>query len=222
MASRGARKRSNQQYFQGNDVRLSKTLSYLLRHGAEKEGFTFTEGGFLYVDDVLKWSSLKTYTQEDILRVVENNDKKRFAVEQDEDTGRVKIRANQGHSVQVENLQLSPLIEASQYPVVIHGTYRKAWESIRSQGLSTMNRNHIHFAPGEPEDSGVISGMRKSCQVLIYLNLQKALEDGLQFFLSDNNVILSPGNCDGIISPKYFSKVMDRETGQSLDLQTNS
>ena len=43
---------------------------------------------------------------------------------------------------------LKPITDPSAYPVVVHGTYSKAWEQIRKQGLSKMRRNHIHFAKG--------------------------------------------------------------------------
>ncbi|XP_059176464.1 tRNA 2'-phosphotransferase 1-like [Physella acuta] len=197
-------------------VKLSKSLSYLLRHGAEKKGFKLLPGGFLYVDDILNSQDFQSVTVADIEQVVENNDKKRFTLESDADTGRLKIRANQGHSIQVEDLDLKPITDASDYPVVVHGTYQRPFKSIAKEGLKRMGRIHIHFAPGEPGADGVISGMRKSCTVLIYLNLQKALQDGFQFFLSANNVILSPGNGDGVIPPVYFEKVIDRSTGEKI------
>ena len=54
-----------------------------------------------------------------------------------------------------------------------------------------MSRQHIHFANGIPGESEVIRGMRKSCQVINHLDLTKANESGLTFYLSKNNVILS-------------------------------
>jgi len=58
---------------------------------------------------------------------------------------------------------------------VIHGTYYRFWNAIKSNGLSRMRRNHIHFATGLPGDSQVISGMRQSAQVLIYIDVRKAI-----------------------------------------------
>lgn len=72
-----------------------------------------------------------------------------------------------------------------------------------------MNRNHIHFAKGLPADGSVISGMRTNCQVYIYINLELALAEGIKFYRSANEVLLSPGNEKGIILPKYFLKVLD-------------
>jgi len=57
-------------------------------------------------------------------------------------------------------------------------------------------------------DDDVISGMRKNCNVFIYVDLKKALEDGFSFFRSQNGVILSPGNDRGILPIRYFEKVV--------------
>lgn len=100
----------------------------------------------------------------------------------------------------------------------------------------------------EPTDpNAAISGIRKSCNVYIYVNIGKAMQgkvtsfscknvlnvfyvihialkynlnkykkqaltfftDGLEFFQSENGVVLSPGNKDGFILPKYFDKVIN-------------
>ncbi|KAI0223186.1 tRNA 2'-phosphotransferase 1, partial [Lamellibrachia satsuma] len=167
-------------------------------------------GGFIYVDDLLRQPQLKHYTVNDITRVVATNDKKRYFMEPDLETGRLKIRANQGHTLQVADLELTRITNAVDFPIVLHGTYAKKWESIKKQGLSRMKRNHIHFACGEPDDTKVTSGMRKSCDLLIYIDLEKAMADNQEFYLSANNVILSPGNSEGFIETKYFKHVMQR------------
>ncbi|XP_041094002.1 tRNA 2'-phosphotransferase 1 [Polyodon spathula] len=38
---------------QDPDVRLSKALAFVLRHGADELGFTMGSDGFLFVDDLL-------------------------------------------------------------------------------------------------------------------------------------------------------------------------
>lgn len=73
-----------------------------------------------------------------------------------------------------------------------------------------MSRNHIHFAPGLPQEDGVISGMRKSCDVYIYIDMVQAIKDGIDFYISSNNVILTEG-IKGVLPPKYFKKVLTRK-----------
>ena len=49
--------------------------------------------------------------------------------------------------------------------------------------------------------------MRTSSQILIFINLQKALDAGVKFFLSDNGVILTEGDDEGFLRPEFFEKV---------------
>ncbi|GAB6019541.1 tRNA 2'-phosphotransferase 1 [Chamberlinius hualienensis] len=190
-----------------NLVHLSKSLSWLLRHGAQKEKVEMNPEGYMYVEDILKHKSFAHYSEDLIREVVDGDEKQRFNLRMCPSFGKLQIRANQGHSFDVEKLQLEPILNASHSPVAIHGTTRKNWEKIKSQGLSRMNRNHIHFTPAEPGSKQIISGFRSSSEVLIYLHVEKVLKDGIQLFRSTNNVILSPGNDQGFISPKYFKKI---------------
>ena len=77
-----------------------------------------------------------------------------------------------------------------------------------------MKRNHIHFATGKPNIEGpensVISGMRKSCDVYIYVDVYKCVIDNIPICKSDNGVLLTAGiNGSGILPIKYFSHVTD-------------
>jgi hypothetical protein len=49
--------------------------------------------------------------------------------------------------------------------------------------------------------------MRKSSQILIHIDVQKALDAGLKFYLSTNGVVLSEGDENGFIAPAYFKRV---------------
>ncbi|XP_013776797.1 tRNA 2'-phosphotransferase 1-like [Limulus polyphemus] len=190
------------------DIRLSKSLSWLLRHGAEKEGLKLEYGGFASVDKLLSFPQFSSITVEDVKRVVEYNDKKRFALRYHPETGELQIRANQGHSVKVDEEGLVVPLKAEDCPnMIVHGTYFKNWPKIKVDGLSRMKRNHIHFAVGMPGENGVISGMRTNCEIFILIDVVKAIDDGFKFFQSENNVILSPGDKNGYLKPKYFKEV---------------
>nr|MDO8110712.1 RNA 2'-phosphotransferase [Candidatus Sigynarchaeota archaeon] len=65
------------------DIRISKKLSYLLRHGAEKERVLMDGNGWVLLDDVLRWFNQKRGDRvdlADIERVVATNAKQRFAI----------------------------------------------------------------------------------------------------------------------------------------------
>lgn len=117
------------------------------------------------------------------------------------------IKANQGHTLKAVKLELKPVLSVSDIPsgVAVHGTDIQAWEIISTEGLSKMKRNHIHLAQGRD----AVSGMRKSSQVMIYIDVQKALDADIKFFLSDNGVVLTEGDERGFLPLRFFSRVED-------------
>lgn len=136
-----------------------------------------------------------------------------------------KIRANQGHSLKIEAEGLLQPITAEDVPgTAVHGTTHSAWVRIASSGgLKPMGRNHVHLAAGLPAGfksvidqntesvaAPVISGMRKSSTVLVFLDVRKAIDAGLKFWRSDNGVILTEGNENGLVPLEFFNRVEDR------------
>ncbi|XP_024873487.1 tRNA 2'-phosphotransferase 1 isoform X2 [Temnothorax curvispinosus] len=191
-----------------SDIALSKRLSYLLRHGAIKEGLNIKPNGFVTVNELLN-KSLYKYTIDDIKRVVKENNKQRFTLETID--GVLEIKANQGHSIfKINELSLK-ILDCVDFDI-IHGTYFKYWSKIKTEGLSRMKRNHIHFAKG----LNFINGLRQSAELFIYINFGRAKEDGLIFLESENDVVLCAGNSKGLIETKYFLKVITRD-GQLLN-----
>lgn len=188
-------------------VELSKTLSYVLRHGAVQEGIPIRSDGYMAIKDLLAHQLFKTYTVETIKKVVASSDKKRFELILED--GIELIRAAQGHSMTLEAIKYELITDATLYPNVIHGTYTEVLPLIREQGLKRMARTHIHFAPALPEN-GVISGMRGSADVVIYIDMAKAMQDGIQFYLTSNQVILTAG-IDGCLPTRYIMRITDRK-----------
>lgn len=217
---RTGRRRKN--HGEDKDIRLSKSLSYVLRHGASQMGFQMSTDGFVFLEDLLAHPQFRSCSVNDVKRVVETNDKQRFKLQPHPENGRLQIRANQGHSVQVEDLELKPVLAGSPNcpSEAVHGSYLRNWNSIQQHGLSRMKRTHIHLAPGLPGEEGVISGMRKDCDLAIFIDVTKALSDGIQFFWSDNGVLLTTGDTEGKLLPKYFSRALRlRPTRILLPLQ---
>ena len=181
-----------------DNTKVSKSLSWLLRHGAGESGITLTQDGYADWADICKLQRFRGVSVETVERIVADCRKQRFKLIRDPNTGATLIRANQGHTVTTVDAEklLTPLTLADldSYPYVVHGTTAHAWPMIKNTGLNKMGRNHIHFAIGLPKDAGVISGMRASSAVLIELDLAKVLAAGnIPMYISTNKVILSPG-----------------------------
>mmetsp|Transcript_32081 Transcript_32081/g.49049 ORF Transcript_32081/g.49049 Transcript_32081/m.49049 type:complete len:248 (+) Transcript_32081:59-802(+) len=218
------------------DSDLSRSLSWALRHSAPSLGLKMSSDGYVPVRDLLGCNHprFRNWSESDIRRVVASNDKQRYSLcerrygdfhdtldEESSDQPTLCIRANQGHTIR--NISTEELLSKiaperlSEMPIIVHGTYMKAWEEhIRQEGLSRMRRNHIHFASGLPTSSDVISGMRSNCQVYIFVDGKRCAEDEIDFFLSDNGVILSPGTEDGNLPTKYFSHVLNAKDNDIL------
>lgn len=67
----------------GGDTELSKTLSWILRHGAVQEGLTIEPSGYVPLEEVmqcLRRKGCKNVDEERVRLVVDNNDKKRFEI----------------------------------------------------------------------------------------------------------------------------------------------
>ncbi len=195
---------------------LSKTLSFYLRHKPEElyknkvvklEEDGYLEMSLLLESEIFQNSFKNKYNKEitdlDIKNVVNINEKKRFEISND---GK-KIRCVQGHNKDIKLDDEKYLEEVKEpYETLIHGTNKKAYEIIKTKGLSIMNRRHIHFVTNN-NSKEVISGYRNSSNVFIYLDMKKCMDDKIIFYKSKNNVILSSG-LNGIIEPKYFKMVI--------------
>lgn len=173
-------------------------MSYLLRHAAVKENLTIDPNGYIPVKELLTHNRLKTHkcTVDDIHRIVQENDKQRFHMKT-LGAGEEWICATQGHSIrsiQPSGEVLVPITEVSQLPQeLIHGTnLQSTIKIIKSGAISSMSRNHVHLSPGMLHAKGVISGMRSSSTVYIFINCHSSLFfKNLKLFRSLNNVYLS-------------------------------
>jgi 2'-phosphotransferase len=178
----------------------------------------------------LAWQPLRSLkvTFDDIRTAVVENDKQRLSMKPNPETNHSLdetstdpaawlIRANQGHSIKLDSeALLKPLtLEAGNIPsTVIHGTYFAFWNAIvESGGLKRMGRNHVHCSTGLPDtDSGVVSGMRKDAELVVYVDVEQSLKDGaMTWWISENGVVLTEGDAEGTVPSRYFKEVVGRK-----------
>ena len=78
-------------------------MSFLLRHGAQKEGVAMDSGGWVLMDDLLLYLNKgnKKVSLNLINEIVDHNEKKRYEVKSEK--GQNYIRAAQGHSIESVN-----------------------------------------------------------------------------------------------------------------------
>jgi putative RNA 2'-phosphotransferase len=164
-------------------VTVSKFLAKHLRHAPEALGLDLQPGGWVSVDDLLAASERAGFTiaYDELIECVETNDKKRFSFD---DTGDL-IRANQGHSVEVD-LQLE---ERRPPDVLYHGTVERFLASIMAEGLKKGKRHHVHLS-SDTETARKV-GARRGKPVILQVDAGKMHDAGFKFLLSVNGVWLT-------------------------------
>lgn len=163
----------------------SKFLSLVLRHKPEIIGISLDKNGWADVKELIEKSNSKKnigLTLSILEYVVENNNKKRFIFNED----KTKIRANQGHSIEVE-LNLKEVMP----PVILyHGTSDRFKDSILRTGLDKRNRNHVHLSADMETAQKV--GTRHGGKLIIFkVDCKQMIADGYKFYLSENKVWLT-------------------------------
>jgi putative RNA 2'-phosphotransferase len=164
-------------------VKMSKFLSLVLRHKPEEIGLTLDQNGWADVEELIRLANQRgtRLTRSLLHQVVAENDKKRFALSDDGS----RIRASQGHSVEVD-LAIPP----TQPPEVLyHGTASRFMDSIRTSGLHSANRQHVHLSLDVPSATKV--GQRHGKPVVLVVRAGEMAAAGHLFFLSANGVWLT-------------------------------
>lgn len=163
-------------------VKISKYLSKHLRHQPERIGIKLAPGGWVPVDELLLACEMHSFpiNRIELNEVVASNDKKRFSFDA---TGTL-IRANQGHSVEVD-LQLDSAIPPD---VLYHGTGQGTVEAILRKGLCKMSRHHVHLSSDITTARKV--GARHGHSVVFTVDAAAMHEAGHTFYCSENKVWL--------------------------------
>lgn len=164
-------------------TKISKFLSYVLRHRPDEIGIQLDAQGWVSISDLLVACAAhnRPIARHDLDYVVANNNKQRFALSDDG----MRIRASQGHSADVD-LGYQP----SEPPEVLyHGTSIKYLASIREQGLLKGSRHHVHLSTDVTTARTV--GMRHGKPVLLKVRAGEMGRVGIEFYLSANGVWLT-------------------------------
>jgi putative RNA 2'-phosphotransferase len=172
-------------------VPLERLLAKHLRHDPEGLGLTLAPGGWVPIDALMAGCRHRNFhfSREELDYVVANNNKQRFTIDE---TG-TRIRANQGHSVEID-LQLELLTPPD---VLYHGTAQHFLEGILKMGVSKMARHHVHLSVDTQTAHAV--GVRHGKPVVLRIDSAAMSRDGYEFYRSDNGVWLTD-----TIPPQYI------------------
>ncbi|MDI6641139.1 MAG: RNA 2'-phosphotransferase [Elusimicrobiota bacterium] len=170
-------------------VKLSKFMSYILRHNPKGFNLSIDRNGFVDIDELLeiirkRYSSV---SREMIEELIATSDKKRFEIVNN------RIRATYGHTIPVE-LGLS---EVEPPEILYHGTSRNSVVRILKEGLKPMSRQYVHLSVTE-KDAFQVGLRRENKPAILKIKAREAFRSGIKFFKS-GDVYLVKG-----ISPEFI------------------
>lgn len=163
-------------------VHASKFLALILRHRPEVIGITLDPEGWADIEEIILKSGGKL-NRDLIDQAVRENNKKRFAVSEDDK----RIRANQGHSLKDVDLKFEPVEPPD---VLYHGTSSNAIRAINVEGLRKMSRQHVHLSQ-DIETAYNVGGRHGGSTFVLGVDAKRMYLDDHQFFLSENGVWLT-------------------------------
>lgn len=168
-----------------DEIRISKFLSLVLRHKPETIELSLNGQGWALTYELI--SKINQYGRgihidfNTLEYIVEHNDKQRFRFNEDKSL----IKANQGHSLKEIEHDFT-----KEHPpfLLFHGTAKRHISSIQKDGLIPMNRHHVHLT--SDFDLAYKNGKRHGDPIVLTILAEAMYEDGIEFFLSKNDVWL--------------------------------
>lgn len=161
----------------------SKFLSLLLRHDPSRLNLTMDSKGWVNVQELIDNSkgNKTEFTLEIIEAIVASDTKQRYAFSENH----LQIRANQGHSLQVD----VELTRKAPPKYLYHGTSFNNLGVIKKEGLNKMSRQYVHLSIDA--DLAKKVGSRHGRPVVLRVNTGDMQKNGFEFFLSKNEIWLT-------------------------------
>jgi putative RNA 2'-phosphotransferase len=156
-------------------MKISKFLSLVLRYEPQRIGLQLDASGWVGVGALLEACGQhgNPIDRAELEEVVAMNEKKRFAFSDD----RQRIRASQGHTIDVE-LGYTPKVPPAR---LYHGTTTGFVESIRLTGLDRRERHHVHLS-AELETAHRVGQRHGRPAILTVKANEMAMQDTRSFF----------------------------------------
>jgi putative RNA 2'-phosphotransferase len=168
-----------------NDIRLSKAISFALRHQPWLFELELDDEGWVSLEDLLtalhhdrpQWQSL---TQADIERVISSSDKQRFEIQND------RIRAFYGHSLPGKLKKTA----APPPTILYHGTTSAAIDIILRDGLKPMARQYVHLSL-DTQTAIAVAKRKHGHVIILQVDAHTAHQDHVKFYEGNQSVWLA-------------------------------
>ena len=178
-------------------TRISKFMSYILRHHPERFNIELDADGYTDLKTIIKQIRQKfpnyQIDEHHIKQIIKESEKRRFEIVGD------KIRAFYGHSI-AKKIKMQ---KAEHVPdKLFHGTNSKAFQKIKKEGLKRKSRQYVHLS--ETEETAYSVGKRRTEKpIILVIDSWRAVKQGINFYKSGDMYLAD------YIPPEYISLYTD-------------
>jgi 2'-phosphotransferase len=194
---------------------ISEKITQILRHTGIENSLNFDPEGFTSIKWMLRTAPVSQYKlkKTDFDEIVYNDDSNTYQYNKRENM----VRCREGHTGKILNIinevnTYECINNADEIPICIYGTYKKTWYRIKHKGIRSLKDYMIKMSCNKPSNFSIH----------ITIDVQQAIDDGIEFFKSPDNFIYTKG-IRGVIDPKYFKNVEQhsiqnmQKSGQTSD-----
>jgi putative RNA 2'-phosphotransferase len=155
--------------------RISRFLSYLLRHRPKEYPLVFDPQGFTDWPTVVELVQERFYdvTEDEIRAVVDDAQKKRFELRDG------KVRATYGHSFPVD----LGMAAAAPPALLFYGAARDLAQSMLRNGLKPRDRQYVHLS-ASADEAEAVARRHDPAPAIIVVDAKSAHEEGIRFYSS--------------------------------------
>jgi putative RNA 2'-phosphotransferase len=167
-----------------NYVKLSKEISYALRHAPWEYELELDDSGWVDLNQLIgtlkldkNWQDL---TINHIEEMIETSEKKRHEILDG------KIRALYGHSTPNR-------IKIQEYKppeFLYHGTVNRFLDQIKKNGLLPKSRQYVHLST-DIKTAQLVGKRRDKKPIILKIYSGKAYEEGIKFYHGNENIWLA-------------------------------
>ncbi len=166
-----------------NQEKISKLISFWLRHKPEEANLEIDEFGWVNINDLFKALNAKSidFSRSDLIKLNDSFDKIRWKL----DLKNEKIKATHGHSIKISQ-ELKPEIPNE---ILYHGTATKNLSGIIENGLKSGQRQYVHLSDNIEIAKEI--GKRHGKAFIIEIETKELIKNGWEFYKTEQNIWLT-------------------------------
>jgi len=188
-------------------------LAWILRHNAPSLGIYMRPDGYVLAEDVLKVGIFKRMKSSNLQNLTTLDTLRRFEWKERQ-PNEWWVRATGEHSIKFVSTALKEVTGPLKHINAVYVAGPDEWDRIQYEGIRpSEGKNLIELSQSVPDPVKYALSGKASPVFVIYVDLEKAMQNGFGFYSTVSKTIVTDGlvrnenDLHGCISPTFFRKV---------------